>query len=114
MSLDVCLNGIILNQKLSNIWSANPSATSNAVRLTGLKSAMVFGIIFNTQIPSRLIDFSSNFAKMFFDFEFAFLSKRGGGLAALRRFGSAPGPKTPSCVSAFVSKVVCRVSVVSL
>ena len=31
------------------------------------------------------------------------LIKRGGGLAALRRFGSAPGPKAPSCVSTFRS-----------
>ena len=27
--------------------------------------------------------------------DFSFLGKRGGGLAALRRFGSAPGPKAP-------------------
>ena len=43
--------------------------------------------------------------------------QRGGGYAALLRFGSAPGPKAPSCVSAFFgsrSAEVCSLSEGSL
>lgn len=45
--MNVCLNKTDSNRKRSEIYSVIP-ATSSAVRLTSLKSAMVFGIIFLT------------------------------------------------------------------
>ena len=62
-------------------------------------------------IHHYFITISFTFGKTFFDF---CQDKRGGGYAALLRFGSAPGPKAPSCVSGFFGTRSLQRSVLTL